>query len=75
MLLAFASRAAPALLRQCPAALGTLAAGRGFAAGAAQKPPTQPDNDDADSYELLPPGCSLADPTYGRSFGAGGKNR
>lgn len=42
---------------------------RDFAAQAPQKP------EDDDTYELLPPGCSLADPTYGRSFGRDGKDR
>jgi hypothetical protein len=42
---------------------------RNFAAQAPQKP------EDDDTFELLPPGCSLADPTYGRSFGRDGKHR
>ena len=58
-------RQAPAVLWQAPAALGTAAAARQFAT-TPQKPA---DEEGEESYELLPPGCSLKDPTYGRSFG------
>jgi hypothetical protein len=36
----------------------------------ATAPPQRPSEEDDDAFELLPPGCSLKDPTYGRSFGA-----
>ncbi|EFN52883.1 expressed protein [Chlorella variabilis] len=65
MLQATVLRQAPAMLRQAPAALGTAAAARQFAT-TPQKPA---DEEGEESYELLPPGCSLKDPTYGRSFG------
>ena len=61
-----ARRAAPGLLARAGGAPARLAS-----AGAPQRPPEEED----DSFELLPPGCSLKDPTYGRSFGAGGRNR
>lgn len=51
---------APSLLRQ--QILGT-APVRQFAAG----PPQQPAQDEEETFELLPPGCSLKDPTYGRN--------
>ena len=53
---------APSLLRRGASALGT-APVRQFAAGA----PQQTKEDEDDTFELLPPGCSLKDPTYGRN--------
>ncbi|KAL4438718.1 hypothetical protein ABPG77_006322 [Micractinium sp. CCAP 211/92] len=46
-----------------------LSAARRLFAAAPQKPA-----EDDEVFELLPPGCSLKDPTYGRNFGADGKN-
>lgn len=55
-------RALPSLVGRA-GALGT-APTRGFAA-APQQPADKPAEDD-DTYELLPPGCSLREPSYGR---------
>lgn len=52
--------------------------GTGAAAAPARQfaaAPQKPAEEDDDAFELLPPGCSLKDPTYGRNFGADGKNR
>lgn len=69
-----ARKAAPSLLRQ-GAALGSTPA-RQYAAAAPQRPQDTPaEEEDPEAFELLPPGCSLKDPTYGRSFGGAGRNR
>lgn len=60
-----ARKAAPSLLRQARDGLAA-APVRRFAS--APQRPTEEEDDDM--FELLPPGCSLKDPTYGRSFGA-----
>ncbi|KAL4853403.1 hypothetical protein ACK3TF_005646 [Chlorella vulgaris] len=59
MLLA-ARKVLPGLLSKAPAALGASSA-RQYAAKGNKA-------DDDDTFELLPPGCSLKDPTYGRTF-------
>lgn len=59
MLLA-ARKVLPGLLSKAPAALGASSA-RQYAAKGKKA-------EDDDTFELLPPGCSLKDPTYGRTF-------
>lgn len=60
-----AARRVPGLLRTW-AGLGASPV-RQFAGAAPQQPKEE---DPLDDFQLLPPGCSLKDPTYGRSFGA-----
>lgn len=64
-MLALARSAAPSLLRQVWGGSLCTAPSRQLASAAPQRPA-----EEEESYELLPPGCSLKDPTYGRSFGA-----
>ncbi|KAI7836314.1 hypothetical protein COHA_009822 [Chlorella ohadii] len=63
------------MLQQAARRAATALFGRSVTVPAATRslataPPQRPSEDDDDAFELLPPGCSLKDPTYGRSFGA-----